>query len=188
MVYGGGCVLLPSYVAIAYEWPEEVRIVAARNIHIHADCARSLLGRISTRGIARNGSTGGSCTCSAVVRTNGLSGQIGIQALLVLLNLVQIPPSPQMCPLAANVRDDPNYVRRQFALDVEMKLLDVGPYLLLWNRDYALGELRAERAHLSVARGLDGIVRVEGCGDVALDGILHQGWRTLQRSGNGLVA
>src|SRR5580692_705468 len=112
MVNGGGCVFLSTYVAIAQEWSEEVRIVAARNIHIHADCARSLLGRISTRGIARNGSTGGSCTCSAVVRTNGLSGKIGIQTLLVLRNLVQIPPSPQMRPLAANVGNDANHVRR----------------------------------------------------------------------------
>src|SRR5882762_11068435 len=152
MVNGRGCVLLPPYIAIAQEWAEEVRIVAARNIHIHADCARNLLGRISTRGIARNGSTGGSCTCSAVVRTNGLSGQIGIQALLVLLNLVQIPPSPQMCPLAANIGDDTNHVRRQLMFNVEMPLLDIRPDLLLRNRNHALRKLRSERAHLSVAR------------------------------------
>src|ERR1700687_4796325 len=93
-----------------------------------------------------------------------------------------------MCPLAANIRDDTNHVPRQLALDVEMKLLDVGPDLLLWNGDHALRKLRSERAHLSVARGLDGIVRIEHCGNNILDGVLHERRRAFQRSCDSLVA
>src|SRR5712692_3946911 len=202
MVNGGGCVLLPPYITIAQEWAEEVRIVAAGDKHINSGTrGRSSArprgvwngGAIRCLGICWNtvsveDDTGlivtrpptaivysvGLGSCLKWASTEDLAGPVWILAQRNRVNLVQISPPPQVCPLAANIGDDTNHVRRQLMFNVEMPLLNIWPDLFLGDRNHALWELRAERAHLGVTRGLDAIVRIENCRNNALDRVQHQ--------------